>query len=998
MADALIGQLIFQNVTSDDFRSNKGRSSTFSAPDPYRERFMNSHFSQNTSQFTPMIDAPRRRHRDIKYNEHFYVSVMPRIFYEDNEAVETELAREFVPTKRKFTPTKYAKPMRRNYTNYMRGGAIVIEPKPFMMPTTTEATTELAAVTDKMPEVVHVTPRSRSPKNHRVVAPQPLVNNTRPDRYLKRSRGRETQSSKELKFFIANQHDVAGLIKITNDGTLMTVKPLDREENAIYRLTVIAEFKQGYMSGAGIYQIIIHVDDVNDCPPKFNLHSYSGTITENAPVGTEIALDQDILVSDADAGENALFVVTLTGEGSQMFMVETMNSTRPARAIGPKKSMRRRPSNTTLYTIGSDHVKPQYVIKYIGPDVIDRELQSFYELHLLAKDRGGLGSEVKMTIYVNDVNDNAPMFEKIAVFKDMGLEILEYTNDLEIYFIDRQAPDALTYPIRHHLMDPEKLVSSATNYEIMQFAESSNIGTPRLMGNDGNGTELITKRRSRRKNNDKPYPMFSILESVEVGSNILKLTAVDEDYEENAQLAYGIVSETFIAAKATPKRINASKFFGIDALSGELRVQRPLPAQTDILLNISAVDTGGLMDFTIIKFRVLDVNDHAPVFEKPWYSFDISEGDYTNMVLGKITAVDEDYGDNANVTYNVISKDQIPFHIAPSTGILKINGQLDREVRAAYVFLILASDGSRTEPQKTSTTEVEVNVLDVNDNAPVFVGFDEIMQLSNARKLYSANEMDTSLNKIPVYKAYLNRNTEPGTFVKQVSAIDKDFAGNGNGLVMYALRHNHLPYFFEIDSKDGVIMTISRFARYRGYEHINLTIVASDLGTPSRSSMALLVVNLQGDDLPYDVDDDLDRGSPSIFQHQYYEIDVQENNQSPVMLLQINATSEHQGKALKWSLMFEDKDTKEFHIDPNNGSLWLTKSLDREEKSLHRFKIRADQTFREARNMASITYPILDDRLSGLAENEARVCTFLFDFIMDIPNSSRLFADCNSGN
>lgn len=208
------------------------------------------------------------------------------------------------------------------------------------------------------------------------------------------------------------------------------------------------------------------------------------------------------------------------------------------------------------------------------------------------------------------------------------------------------------------------------------------------------------------------------------------------------------------------------------------------------------------------------MNDHAPVFEKPWYTFDISEGEYTNMVLEKITAIDEDYGDNANVTYSIVYIDTIPFHIAPLTGILKINGQLDRELKGKFVFQILASDNSRTEARKTCTTEVEVNVLDVNDNAPMFVGFDEIMTLSNARKMYSANEMDASLNKIPVYKAYLNRNTEPGTFVKQVSAIDKDFAGNGNGLVMYSLRHNRLPYFFEIDSKDGVIMTISKFARW----------------------------------------------------------------------------------------------------------------------------------------------------------------------------------------
>lgn len=988
--DALIGQLIYKNITREEYRSNTGGSPVYHHPDIRQDRFMNSHFNKNTTQFTPIVEPHRRKHRHVSHDEGFYVSVMPRIFFDDLMAEESEAIEEMTRFRRKFMPSKANKLIRRNYTNIMRMSGALLEPKPFSsVPVTeevSEAVTELT--TYEVPEVVHVTPRSRMAKN-RILSPLSLVNDTRAERQLKRTRPRERERepdmSKGLKYFIANEHDVHGLITITNDGTLMTVGPLDREERDVYRLTVIGEYRQGMSSGAGIYQVIIRVDDVNDNAPKFNLHAFSGTIMENSQVGTEVTLDQQIMVTDADVGENAEFTVSLSGDDSHLFIIEKVNGTkeirmrkggetshRTARALPPKKSIRRRPNNTTQRITDLDLDKPQYMIKFIGPNIIDRELQNFFEIYLQAKDRGGLASEVKMTIYVADENDNPPMFEKIAVFKDMGLEILEYTNDLEIYFIERQAPDALTYPIRHHLMDRERLVPSATNYEIMQFAESSNIGTPRQI-RQSNGSDLVSRPRQRRKNNERPYPLFSILESVEVGSNVLKLTAVDEDYEENAQIAYGIVSETFISPKTTPKRINSSKYFGIDPITGELRVQRSLPSQADILLNISAVDTGGLMDFTMVKFKVLDVNDHPPVFEKGWYTFDISEGDYTSMVLGKITATDEDFGDNGNVTYSILSKDTIPFHIAPLTGILKVTGQLDREIKDAYIFQILATDNSKTETKKTSIVEVEVTIIDVNDNAPIFVGFDEMVTMNTARKLYpAANDMDENTNRIPVYKAYLNRNTEPGTFVKQISAIDKDFPGNGNGLVMYALRHSHLPYFFEIDSKDGVIMTISRFNRYHGYEHINLTIIASDLGTPSRSSMALLVVNLQGDDAE-DEDDEHERNPKSLFQHQYYEIDVQENNESPVMLLQINASSEHQNKKFKWNLILEEPDNKEFRIDPHNGTLWLLKSLDREEKSLHRFKIRADEASREARNMASITYPILDDRIEGLSESEVRV-------------------------
>lgn len=339
----------------------------------------------------------------------------------------------------------------------------------------------------------------------------------------------------------------------------------------------------------------------------------------------------------------------------------------------------------------------------------------------------------------------------------------------------------------------------------------------------------------------------------------------------------------------------------------------------------------------IFRQQVIDVNDHAPMFEKPWYTFDISEGYYMHMVLGKIVASDEDYGDNANVTYSLISNETHPFYITPATGILKVNGELDRETKALYELKVMANDNSKKEPQLKSIVEIEVNIMDINDNSPIFTGYDEMLTLNGGfgRKIDSdADEIIESINdedlpyNLPVYKAYLNRNTEPGTFVKQITAIDKDFSGNGNGLVMYALRHNSLPYFFEIDSRDGVITSIARFHRYQNlYEHINLTVIASDLGTPSKSSVALLIVNLQGTS---QIDSDYEEiiGN-SLFQHKYFEIEVPENNVVPTMLLQINATHPHRGKPFKWTIQTDSMRNREFRIDPHNGTLWLVRSLDR---------------------------------------------------------------------
>lgn len=640
----MIGQLIYKNVTRDEYRAINLNAaapiqSTHSALQSRQERYLNSRFRKSKSKIKkPSLS--KRRNRDVNMDQ-FYVPVAPSVFYEDLATFESE--RVYVPIRRKFSPTKplnYTAVQnvlsRVNIANTSNIATIVNTATSEIISeeiTTIDnllndmSTTKLSSSSPTMSKVILVTPRPIRVRKQEKIHPN---NVTRSEKQIKSHY--DADARRGLRFLIANQHDVTDLITITNDGTLMTVKALDREERDVYRLTIIAEYYQGYVTGAGIYQVEIHVDDVNDNAPVFNLHSYSGSISENAAIDTEIKLDQQMLVHDADIGENAEFELMLQGEGSIFFTIEKRNVTkrtieqftslysignqRFARAMSKINAHRKTSNDSNNFMDNNFLDVPRYVIKYTGPNVIDREIQNYYEFTVLAKDKGGLSSEVKFTLYVTDVNDNAPIFDKIAIFKDAGIEIIEYSNDIDVYFIDRMEPDTLTYPIRHHVRNVDSLVASPSNvnYEIMQLAEGSHIGTPRQMMNmkinmehmtRNNKTAKSNRSRARRRNNEKPYPVFSILENVEVGSTVLKLTATDDDYEDNAQVNYKILSETFTAPRATSKRTHSSKYFGIDNTSGELRVYRQLPAQTEILLNISAVDTGGLTDLTSIKFKVI---------------------------------------------------------------------------------------------------------------------------------------------------------------------------------------------------------------------------------------------------------------------------------------------------------------------------------------------------------------------------------------------------------
>lgn len=59
------------------------------------------------------------------------------------------------------------------------------------------------------------------------------------------------------------------------------------------------------------------------------------------------------------------------------------------------------------------------------------------------------------------------------------------------------------------------------------------------------------------------------------------------------------------------------------------------------------------------------------------------------------------------------------FQVNSETGLIETKVPLDREDVSVYRLTLVAQDSSVTEP-KASTVNLLINVLDENDNAPVF--------------------------------------------------------------------------------------------------------------------------------------------------------------------------------------------------------------------------------------------------------------------------------------
>ncbi|GBP73817.1 Cadherin-89D [Eumeta japonica] len=706
-------------------------------------------------------------------------------------------------------------------------------------------------------------------------------------------------TTRNMRFIIANQQDVSDDISIGQDGTIYAQKALDRERRDVYRMTIIAELNKGLISGAGIYQITINVEDDNDNPPIFEMATYEGFIKENSKKNTIVNMTRKVKAKDSDVGQNAIFTYALFGNGHELFNIDSSSG----------------------------------VISF-GGGTLDREEKSVYILKIIAKDRGNLSSEAKLTINVLDENDNAPKFTQIIIPMNENIELLEINqkSDIKIYH--------------------EKKIN----------------------------TRRITKIEAVPKNKysvmtDKLGPLFSVPENIAVGSTVLKLNATDLDIGVNGQVKFEFISETFMPpVTVLTKTLHTKRYFVINEKQGQIIVARILPPESEFRLNVSVIDGAGLSDNLSIRFFIKDINDHIPMFKKSWYSFNIEEAQYTRRILGKIEATDGDFGQNANLTYFIKdSNKKTPFEISPHSGVFSVNGELDREKNDKYILTVVARDNG-VEKILSSSVSVEVQVLDINDNAPTFFAFDELLEWKHPNASEHFNHKFDLITTIPVYRATLEENSPIGTTVTRVYANDSDFLGNGNGLLLYSLpqRKNQFNNF-AIDSKEGVVTTVGKLDYEKQMVH-NVTVVASDLGSPSLSSTALLIVTIT------DVPEDVEMSDKPVFISRYYELEIEENVHTPVELLTLNVTEYYENYKMKYSIWSENDTVikKMFVVDPRNGTLYLVRSPDREVRDMYEVMIRAERQ-KIGRELPHMIYPIPDDMLEGMTKYDVKVVVRIQD-------------------
>ena len=116
---------------------------------------------------------------------------------------------------------------------------------------------------------------------------------------------------------------------------------------------------------------------------------------------------------------------------------------------------------------------------------------------------------------------------------------------------------------------------------------------------------------------------------------------------------------------------------------------------------------------------VRDVNDHELQFQGTPYTFNVYENTLPGATLAVFLAMDSDSDEGGEVTYSLLSGNSgNAFSLNETTGAFVLNADLDATLIPQFVLDMQAADGGAVP--LTSTTNVIVNVIDVNDHAPVF--------------------------------------------------------------------------------------------------------------------------------------------------------------------------------------------------------------------------------------------------------------------------------------
>ncbi|OXB70938.1 UNVERIFIED_CONTAM: hypothetical protein H355_011225 [Colinus virginianus] len=298
----------------------------------------------------------------------------------------------------------------------------------------------------------------------------------------------------------------------------------------------------------------------------------------------------------------------------------------------------------------------------------------------------------------------------------------------------------------------------------------------------------------------------------------------------------------------------------------------------------------------------------------------------------QVTATDADdanYGNSAKVVYSIL-QGQPYFSVDPETGIIKTAlPDMSRENREEYQVVIQAKDMGGQMGGLSGTTTVNITLTDVNDNPPRF-----------PQSTYQFSSPESA---------------PPGTPLGRIKANDPDLGENAE--IEYSISSGDGSDMFDIitdkDTQEGII-TVKKvlfflllFYMYLALQQLDfekkilytLRVEATNTHLDPRflllgpfKDTALVKISVE------DIDE------PPVFSRSSYLIEVDEDAKEGSIIGQVVAQDPDITKnTIKYSVDRHTDMDRIFSIYSGNGSLFISKPLDREETPWHNITVIATE-------------------------------------------------------
>ena len=662
----------------------------------------------------------------------------------------------------------------------------------------------------------------------------------------------DTGISGQIQYYLVD--DVENRFFIDEDtGDLSLLRSLDFEVETNY--TVLVEARDGmtdsFFRFTSTAEITINVTGVNEFTPECIDPVYVSIINETTQ-GSILNFD----CIDRDEGPDGVIVYSFQSGNEMDFFAVT--------------------SNGDLLIPGTITANP------------DNEQ---FELMITVSDSGlpQRSTSIEVILIFSFANTFAPMF--IAPqFNFNASELLEVGTVIGVLSAVDQDPSIqglIVYTLSGtdiFLVDPgsgELFLSQPLDWEtevshdFIVFATDSDPFLP--LSTSAMVTVTVINENDNRPSCDQQFYSVQVLSAALPGDSVVTLNCTDAD---GSPLSYTITFESQIGV------------FSISANTGQVFVSSLLPVSQTVVLT---VEVSGMDDDSIdisVSIQVLFSNHDPPAFNQSVYTFSILEDTPLLTSIGTLYASDPD-SRSVDLTFTIDDPTLNPeFYINPNTGEVILTVPLDFESQQQYSVGVTVTDGGSYDGsnQLSGTAAILVDVINTNDNAPVFVDGG-------------------------IYGTTVSETTTVGTTILSISCTDNDDPPFSSPSISSSDFEN-IP--FDLVSRSNGQATVQVAAPLSGSVAYFINITCEDAAGASVDGQIFIFVP---------------EPLAPAFTQPVYEWFVFENEEVGAEFSNVAATS-NDGSTISFAITDGNRDGT-FYINPGTGVVSLVTSLDYETQRRH---------------------------------------------------------------